>query len=353
MTGSFTPPDLDHKKVLIVRLSALGDVIRTLPAVLGLMRRFPEARFTWLVEDSSAGLLRALPGLDLIEVPRAEMRARDPRRVMRAWRRVRAAVRAEAFDLSIDFHGVLKSGIYPLLSGIPLRIGYERGGSKEGHRWLINGRFALPEPRVSRYERNMALARFFSKDVVPAVPDFQLAPERVARVDAATADRPLLLFPGTSEHGRNKRWPAKYWAWLYRKLTESSESGPVRFVFGPADGAYREALTELLEQAPPELPSFSLVELTRALQRARLLVSCDSGPMHLASVLGVPLVAMLGPSDPVLNQPLPGRNRLIVPEAPCAPCRNRKCPVLICQDLTTPRHVWGQVVSLLEELEAS
>lgn len=340
-------PDLSGKKVLIVRLSALGDVIRTTPAVLALVRRFPDAEFHWLVENSSAALPRAIPELKLMEIDRAALRSGSPLQRFRRHEEVVARIRDQGFDASIDFHGVLKSAMFPLRAGIPLRIGYERGGSKEGHRLLINHRFALPDTRVSRYERNLALARYLAPGLEPAMPRLEIPETRRAELAELMHDRPILLFPGTSVYGRNKRWPADSWARLYRLLREDF---PVRFCFGPADEPYREALSELLGEEPPALPGMNLIELGVAMQHALLLVSCDTGPMHLASVLGVPLVVLIGPSDPILNQPLPGARRIVHSGAPCAPCRNRSCNVLICQDLTIPLQVAEEVRGLAAEL---
>ncbi|CAM2008876.1 glycosyltransferase family 9 protein [Acanthopleuribacter pedis] len=347
-----SPTNLDGRKVLIVRLSALGDVIRTMPSVLALMNRFPDAEFSWLVEDSSAGFLKAVRGPRLVQIERAALRRGGPAARFKAWQAVKQRITAEQFDISIDFHGVAKSALFPLLAGIPHRVGYERGGSKEGARWLINDRLQLPSPHISRYDRNLALARAFDPELTPVQPQIELNETASAKVEAAMPAPALLLFPGTSDHGRNKRWPAKYWAWLYRNLTRG-QNRPVRFVFGPADGAYRDQLCEHLGEPPDELPPLNLVELGAALQRAHLLVSCDTGPMHLASILGVPIVALMGPSDPVLNQPQPGNRRMIIPETPCAPCRNRSCQSLICQDLTTPYQVLQEVRELSAQLEAA
>lgn len=339
--------DLDGKKVLIVRLSALGDVIRTLPAVLGLMERFPRTEWCWLVENSSAGLLRALPQIRLLELDRAALKAKRWSTRRRTVKDMIDRIKDEQFDASLDFHGVLKSGMFAWRARIPRRIGFEKGGSKEGHRFLINDRFVLPSPHISRYERNLSLARYLDPDVRPVRPHFQLSDEALAVTASVTAERPLVLFPGTSEHGRNKRWPAEHWAELYRRLAADF---PVTFSFGPADGVYQKGIAEQLGFQPPALPGMKLDALAMTLQACRGLVSCDTGPMHLAAVMGTPITVLMGPSDPVLNQPLTGPHRLVLPEVPCAPCRNRSCPVLICQDNTTVNRVERAVREMLSAL---
>lgn len=348
-TGTGQPGvDLAGKRVLIVRLSALGDVIRTLPAVTGLQKRFPSATFFWLVEKPSAGLLKALAGVEVVAVDRKRLRKGLPWQRWSAFQEVRKRIQALQIDVSIDFHGVLKSGVFPLLAGIPIRIGYERGGSKEGHRWLIHKRFAMPKVAVSRYERNASLAQFIDSQVQPHAPDFKIEADEASAIAGRMAERPIVFFPGTSAHGRNKRWPAAYWALLYRRVTALH---PVHFIFGPDDGAYRTALERELGSDLQVQPPLSLPALAHTLKASRMLVSCDTGPLHLAAVLQVPVVAMLGPSDPVLNQPQTPLREVVLPGVACAPCRNRDCQVLICQDATTPQRVWEAVTRLLERIE--
>jgi len=340
--------DLSGKRVLIVRLSALGDVLRTLPAVAGLQQRFKDATFFWLVEKPSAGLLSALPGIHPIIIAREDLRKGGPLGRLSALKNVVKQLKALQIDVSIDFHGVLKSGIFPWLAKIPQRIGFERGGSKEGHRWFLNHRVMLKDPAISRYERNLALVRSLDPSLEPRVPNLILSEDETDEVASVMRNRPILFFPGTSAHGRNKRWPATYWAHLYRKVKASH---PVLFSFGPADAEYRGELSAQLGDTLEELPSFSLAQFAKALMMSRMLVSCDTGPLHLAAIFNVPVVAMMGPSDPVLNQPSSGLREVILPGVACAPCRNRNCQVLICQDVTTPQRVEQAVVRMMARTE--
>lgn len=337
--------DLSGKRVLVVRLSALGDVIRTLPAVVGLQKEFPTAEFHWLVEKPSSALLRAVPGLHLLEVSRNDLRRGNPIKRLNAFRAVVREIRKRRIEVAVDFHGVLKSGIFPFLAGVPVRIGYEKGGSKEGARWLVNRRLRLKSKRISRYERNQALAKFIHENASPRVPTFAIDAAAKNQVDQLMMQRPIVFFPGTSAHGKNKRWPATHWAWLFKNVATRY---PVRFLFGPADKPYQEALEELLGDTMKMLPALSLTQLAYALRRSSCLVSCDTGPLHLAAVQKVPVVAMLGPSDPVLNQPQTPFREVLLPGVACAPCRNRSCEILICQDMTTPQRVAAAVHRIMQ-----
>lgn len=342
--------DLSRQKVLIVRLSALGDVIRTLPAVVSLQHRFPHAEFHWLVEKPSAKLLEAVPGIKVIAMDRKKLRQGSPWSRIKAFREIVRKIRAEKFAVAIDFHGVLKSGIFAFLARIPIRVGYERGGSKEGHRWLITHRHVMKSKAVSRYQRNRELAEFIDGRVRSAAPTFQLEEAAKAAINVRMESRPIVFFPGTSAHGRNKRWPASYWAELYRRVAPVH---PVTFIFGPADEPYRQALTAELGKDFPQQPLLSLPELAYTLKVSRALVSCDTGPLHLAAVLDVPVVAMLGPSNPILNQPDSSQREVILPGVACAPCRQRDCQVLICQDATTPSRVFKAVMRQLNQAEGA
>jgi ADP-heptose:LPS heptosyltransferase len=344
-------PKLEGLNVLVVRLSALGDVTRTMPSVLALIKRFPTARFTWLVESNSAGLLKGIPNLEILEIDRKALRSGGPLAKIRAFSKVISDIKSHRFDLSIDFHGVLKSAILPFLARIPIRVGYEKGFSKEGARWFLTHRYSGAFRQVSRYGRNEMLAKWLAPGLEVEPIGFALDVAAKEKIRHAMSDQPIILFPGTSAHGRNKRWPAASWAALFRRLHTEHKTV---FAFGPADEAYREALRELLADIPgglPVLPSFRLTEMAGALGMAKVFVSCDTGPMHMASVQGVPIVALMGPSDSVLNQPWKyGKSRMVIPEAPCAPCRNRKCPILICQDMTTPAMAHKAILELCDSL---
>ena len=138
---------IQPSRVLAVRLSAIGDVVRTLPAVMALRRALPDAHLAWLVEDVAAGALAGHPDINALRViPRRRWRqglrsARTAPATLREIIRFVRELRAESFDWVVDFHGILKSGLWSRATGAPLRIGYEaagnRGwGSREGNRFF-------------------------------------------------------------------------------------------------------------------------------------------------------------------------------------------------------------------------
>ncbi|PIE91570.1 MAG: hypothetical protein CR997_00325 [Acidobacteria bacterium] len=334
------------KNILVVRLSALGDVIRTTPTILGLKKAYPDSRITWLVEDSSAGLFPALEDIPLIILSRKKLKSRNPLVVLAEISRIVKLIRAQHFDLCLDFHGILKSALIPYVARIPIRIGFLPKGSKEHAHFFYTHRVPLENHQISRYLRNLKLLEPYDPSIQLESVSLSLSDETHQWIADMMKENPLLLIPGTSMFGRNKQWPAESWAMLYKNLIERF---PVKFVFGPADDHYRESLSRLLNGDPPALPPLSIPELGQALTHSRLVVVCDTGPMHLGSILRVPLLALMGPSDPVLAQPLLDKNAhprssIFVPDVPCAPCRNRSCKELICQTFTKPKDVFDRIV---------
>jgi ADP-heptose:LPS heptosyltransferase len=348
------PPPAE--RILVIRLGAVGDVVRTLPAVSALRAGYPEARLTWLVEPPSASLLRAQPWLDeVLVLPRAELAALLRAGRLRALGRALAAfareLRARRFDLAVDFHAILKSGILARLSGAAVRASYARPYAREGA-WLFAGLRARVEPRrASRFARNLALVRFLGVPAPPAAEPLALPAEARARARAAlgAGPRPAVLHPGTSDSTPHKRWTVSGYAELARGLARDTGT-PVVVSAGPAadDAALADAIVAAAGGAARRAPPTpSLADLAALFAAARLYVGSDTGPMHVASLVGTPVVQLLGPTDPVENQPFeatPSRT-LRVPVA-CSPCR-RGCDAATCMQLIRPAEVLAAARELL------
>src|SRR5262245_2654767 len=158
------PPRAD--RVLVIRLGALGDVVRTRFAFAGVRALYPHARIDWLVEDRAEAGLVGLTGLDeTIVVPRRRLRARHPRRALRTLRTFARELAERKYDLSIDFHGVIRAAWLAWAAGIPVRVGYDKPFAKEQAQRFLTHRARLGAVHVSRFERNAALVRFLGGEV--------------------------------------------------------------------------------------------------------------------------------------------------------------------------------------------
>jgi ADP-heptose:LPS heptosyltransferase len=337
------------ERILVIRLGALGDVVRTRYAFAGVRALYPDAKIDWLVEDRAAAGLVDLPGLDeRVELRRRKLRARHPRAALATLRELSRELRARSYDLSIDFHGVLRSGLLAWAAGIPQRVGYDAPIAKEMSHWFLTLRAPVPASHMSRFERNRALVRYLGGDV-PLHPKV-LAPS--AREPAFGADLPerfALLHPGTSPKTTYKRWEAERFGAVARGL--AAQRGLTSLVaYGPVAGE-REAARAVVAAAGGAAalapPTESLQEFLALLARARLFVGCDSGPMHLAGLAGTPVVAIFGPTDPVENAPFSGvPSQIVRSDVGCNPCREG-CPARACMRAVQPEAVLAAAFALL------
>ena len=176
-------------RLLVLRLGAVGDVVRTLPAASALRDHYPDARLAWLVEPGAQSLLEAVPWIDEVLVfPRGELREGaqrgDFRGVAGTFRRFVQALRGGRFDTVVDFHAILKSGLLAKLSGAPRRVTYAPPFSREGSYHFATHRARLGQEKRSRFERNLALVRFLGISRDPRPAPVRGGPRREARRDS-------------------------------------------------------------------------------------------------------------------------------------------------------------------------
>jgi ADP-heptose:LPS heptosyltransferase len=343
------------QRILVIRLGAVGDVVRTLPAAAGVRASWPRAHLAWLVEPPSASLLAGQPWLDeVIVFPRGALAtalggvrlgafAREGRAFLRRLREAR-------FDLVLDFHAILKSGLLAWLSGSQRRVSYARPFAREGAALFATHRARLEPPKQSRFDRNEALLRYLgSAAELPARP-LSVPDAALARIEEALGGgpAPVVIHPGTSDATPYKRWtPAGYGA-VARAL--AAEGVPCVVTAGPA-ASDRETATAVLAEAGvaarPAPATPTLLDLAALFARSRLYLGADSGPMHVASAVGTPVVQLLGPTDPVENAPYPGTpSRTLRVQIGCNPCR-RGCAAATCMRLIPAAAVLAAARELL------
>lgn len=334
MAGRSTDVHLDQLgRIIVIRLGALGDVVRTMPAVEALRTAAPQARIAWLVDDRCASILEGAPCLDeLLVVPRGELRAasRNPFRWpawWRTWRAFRRSLWAWRADAVFDFHGLFKTGVLTGCTGAPLRIGYVRGHSKEGAWRAYNVLVKAGPVRVSRFERNLALVEQFGARRPDEPPALAFSDAERAKIDAffapLDAGRVVALFPGASRSGRRKRWPPAHYGALADRLVGELGLVPL-VVVGPGEAELAEEVRGAARVEVLVAPVLSVKELARLLGRARCYVGGDTGPMHIASIMRTPVVMIIGPCDPVISAPMPYSPFRIVEPASGGPYKRRR-----------------------------
>lgn len=334
-------------------------MVRTLAAVSAVRTGYPHARLTWIVEPGAAPLLRAQPWVDEVLVfPRPKLVERLRRRAVgEAWALLRGfslELRARRFDLTIDFHSILKSSLIALASGARLRAGYAPPYGREASWLLANERARIVPERCSRFARNAALVEYLGLDPRPDPTPLRV-PEgtRTAMHAQLGGDRPVVLHPGTSDGTQHKRWAPEGYAKVAIALAEQPGASVV-VTAGPArdDRRLAEAIVADSGGAARHAPeTHSLLDLAALFGESRLYVGGDTGPMHVAALVGTPVVQILGPTDPVENRPFeatPAR-AVRVPVA-CSPCR-RGCAAATCMAVVPPEPVIAAARELLAHAE--
>jgi ADP-heptose:LPS heptosyltransferase len=300
--------------ILVLRLGAMGDVVRTLPAVRLVRRGLPEARIQWAAWEPWTALLTGHPDLDgTIGLPRRELRrlARSPLRwpiLAGAIGRIVSQLRTIEAGLVLDFHGDLRTALLGWASGAAVRLGYEGHQQKEANRFFSTHRVAAGERRRSRVERNLDLVRALGLPTAP-FPDAGIAIGTEARREAETIVQSLragypeyaVVNPGASLRQAYKKPP---FALLGAAALALARHGicPI-VVCGPGEEEDARRVIEASEGRARLAPATSLLSLAALLSGARVFVGGDSGPLHLACGVSCPVVGLYGPTDPTVNAP--------------------------------------------------
>jgi heptosyltransferase-1 len=324
------------EEFLIIRLSSLGDIIHTLPAFAALRRRFPQAGISWAVSPAGRRILDLVPGLDeIIEVGEDEW-------LRRLRRRDRTA---------LDFQGLIKSGVIAWRSRARRRLGF--GGKN------------LREP----------LARFFYTEELPEIPEDDhvisknLGLLRLLGIEEERFEFPLVLPEGLRETvgrklaglgwtpGRRlvvfnvgaawptKRWFPERWAAVIATLDRNSYF-PVLLWGGDDERRLAEAAAG--SSGAPLLPFLTIPEILALLREASLLVSGDTFALQAACALGVPVVAIFGPTNPRRNGPFIAGDKVAYHELACSRCYKRTCDSIDCLKAVTAEEVIGLVGEALK-----
>lgn len=322
--------------VLVVKLSAIGDVVHALPAVAAIRRELPDARISWVVERTAAAILRDSPAIDrLIEIDTRTWRRNLLRRdTQRALRNRLQSLRAEPVDVAIDLQGLIKSGFVAFLSGAPRRIGFATDALREpASRVFLTEQVAVDD-RGHVIEKNIAVVRTLGVHAGGAygfpiaVPDAAAAAMR----ERAPAGGFAILNPGGG--WPTKLWPGAEYGRLADRIRETHGIASL-VTYGPGEEqlAAEVAAASATGSAIPF--ACSLIEFVALARLARVFVGGDTGPLHLAAAAGAPIVGIYGPTSPVRNGPFDPRDRTIGRnDIDCrTDCYRRTCDKWICMEI--------------------
>ena len=310
-------------KILILKPSSLGDVVQAIPVLRMLKRHLPDSTIYWWIESKLAPLLEGDP--DLAGIVRFDrQRWAEPRQALAFWRGLRW-MRSQTFDWVIDLQCLIRSGFVAWLANGKTTIGLDE--PREGARGvydIIAQRQSFHTHAVDWYLEVLRLLN------VPVRWDFQWLPERpeiaaaVRRKWPVDAAKWLVIQPGARR--LNKRWPAEYFASLVRQLAAAHAD----FRFAILGTRNEQPLGEIIARVDPRrcldlTGQVSLPEMVEWIRLGELVVSNDTGPMHVAAALGKPVVALFGPTEPRRTGPYGQIDHTLQLDLPCIPCLKHGC----------------------------
>jgi ADP-heptose:LPS heptosyltransferase len=317
-------------RVLVIRLGAIGDVVRTIPAVRWIRETRSDVPMTWLVEPPASTLIEGLPLLDdLVILPRPswERELGDPAgafSVAGEAARLIVQLRRRRALLALDFQGSFKSGLLTWLSGAPTRLGFAGPFVREGAHWFYTRRAELEDPSVNRVQRNLLLAEAVGAAPGPVIAALPVGPDdqragRQALEDAAGSGRGpvVIVVPGSSRRQSYKRYPPGALGRVIQGL--AARGARVVVSGGPAEAELVEQVVQAAAGYARALAPIGLKPLAAALAAADLYLGGDTGPMHMAWAMGTPVVAVFGPTRTDWNAPFGPGHRVVAPPGGVTP----------------------------------
>lgn len=294
---------MPDQRFLLVRLGSLGDIIHALPAASALRDAFPEARIDWLIEPKWRRLLEGNP--DLTEIIPLEKKSASG--LISTIRKLRAA----RYTCAIDFQGLYKSALPAFASGAPRRIGFPSTYAREGFASMFYTDKINPRG-AHKVDHNLTLAEAAGAAARTSSPRFPLTlrPEDEKQVTQELARHNIADFYVLNPGGgwRSKCWPPERYGELHHRLAAQHGWRSV-ISFGPGEERLAQELVSAAGTPAPVAVPLGLGPLMALMRRAKFVVSADTGPLHLASALGTPVVGLYGPTDPARNGPYDGEGQ--------------------------------------------
>ena len=346
----------EFTRILLIKPSALGDVVHTIPVLVKLRARYPRARIDWLITPENAEVVRHHPALsNVVLFARRDFSKPGQRlRAMLDFFDLLKQIRRANYDLVVDMHGQLRSALFALVSGARVRIGFDRPikfsrtistehdlknipnrgwrGAREGSWIAYTNHISIPTLDVHAIDRYLWVGSLLGFDDEPPDLAIHLSPETIDNVErlleehGVPADKSLVvLVPGTI--WETKHWTIEGFAGVAREFLR--EGFAVALVGTKRD----QARCQQIAAAAPRTINFcgktTPADLAGLIQRAEVAITNDSGSMHVAASLSKPMVSVFGPTNPVHIGPYERPESVVRMDLPCSPCNYRRlsqCP---------------------------
>jgi 3-deoxy-D-manno-octulosonic-acid transferase/heptosyltransferase-1 len=338
----------------MIKLSAIGDVIHTLPALAALRKKFPDAHITWVIEEVAADLIMDHPALDRVIISRRKSWLNDLKtgrfgRPVKEFIGFVQTLRDRPYDLVIDFHGLFKSAVIVLLSGGRRKLGYDSMQELSG---LFYSEKIPEDMKKHAVDRYLDFLRYLGADVeapefsIPIGKDRQTRAARLLQAEGIDIGKPFVAVSPVALW-ETKLWSNHQFAWLCDRIIRDMK---VPVVFTGSEEKAMEGIQSFMAMPSVNLAGrTTLRDLTCLYREAALLITTDSGPMHLAAAVGTPVVALFGPTDPLRTGPYGEGHRVVRKALPCSPCFLKTCESQQCMRDITVEEVFEAVKEKLKE----
>jgi lipopolysaccharide heptosyltransferase I len=339
--------DYPARRIALIKPSALGDIIHSLPVLSALRRRFPAAHITWIVNRSYELLLRGHPDLDEVMPFDRSRSAAGLRAALLGYTHFCRRLHQQQFDLVVDLQGLLRSAVMAAATRAPRRVGLST--AREGATWFYTDMVPVANfNAIHAVDRCWLVAKAFGIGDAPKEFKVPMSAADHAWAEQVLADCPRpWIMTGVGSRWQTKRWPVEHFITLLRKAQERF-GGTAVFVGGWDEQSLARKVVRRLRGSVCDLTGRTLLpQLAAVLKRADVMIANDTGPLHLAAALGRPVVAPYTCTKVLLNGPYGGEAGTVEARVWCQGSYLKRCDRLECMNELTPFRLWPLLQEVL------
>ncbi len=351
---------LDNKRILIIKPSSLGDIVHTLPVVHALKRCFPSCSIGWIVQQGFASLIKSVPSVDTvypIHIPATSDPLAGRWAYFKAFKalittlwELRCQFNDNSYDFILDLQGSFRSGLLGRTNPGGMRIGFK--DARELNSLFQQELVTVPDNVQHALQKNLSFCDHLHVKV--ADEDFNMdirsdftEVKSFLHQHGIAADSKI-IYANSATRWQTKFWPIQHWAKLADRFFEQG----IVLIFGGSgqDEAYIKSITQLMDSQPVIAAGrFTLPQSVTLIQHSTIYVGVDSGPMHIAALSGIPVVALFGPTHPSRVGPYGVKHYMARAEGlDCLECRKRTCKHLSCMKEITVEKVYDAAMSFID-----
>lgn len=330
-------------RIVMIKPSALGDIVHTLPVLSALRGQYPQSHIAWVINQSFAGLLKGHPDLDeIIPFNRGDSGIRSAIRFGKE-------LRQRKFDLAIDLQGLLRTGLMTFAAGARRKVGF--ANAREGAKYFYNERVAVKDAdRIHAVDRYWQLVEYLGAGSQPKRFDLPIHPSDRQEIESELKGLPRPWYAvAAGAKWITKRWPPEQFGQLLRRA-QAEFGGTAIFVGVNEDSPLSQiAMTSINGPALDWCGKTNLPKLAATLSLADVMIANDTGPLHLAAALGTPCVAPYTCTKTALHGPYTSPHGGVESKVPCAGSYLKSCPngTICFQELSTDK-LWPPLAEVLQ-----